>query len=255
MSNPFKGTFYVNSFEIISNSEEWSPVVKTIVQPAQLLQYYHIPDLNKSRFVTQDLCNPAEYPLLVLESEISTMRDLVNFSNPNGFSLCMNIALTNNKPKMLLAKTNLSDRPYFLFAYLDQTLYFFIYTKTKFITLSKVIEDSELASYLNGTSLYTMTISKNKIILYRGVTEIAKFEGMLGTFRNHEYSSIENYIQASALKTICSTIALNLPEGVTLDEYVAEVEENKGRYVRDLLVIDGTLSLEDIYYINILMST
>ena len=255
MSNPFKGTFYVNTFKIISNSEEWSPTLETVIQDAQLVQYYHIPDLSKSRYVLQDLCNPERYPITVLESEIITNDDIINFSDPLGFSICMNVDLKDNKSKMLLAKTNLSDKPYFLFAFLNKTIYFFLYTKSKFITLSKVVDDSELASYLSEPSLFTVVVTKNKMVLYRGVKELASFKGMFGTFRNYQYASLKNYIQADALKTICSTLVLDLPEEMTLDQYVEEVEGNTGRYIKDILAIQGSLSLEDIYYINTLMNS
>lgn len=250
-SDPFRGTFYTNSFKIQSNSEIWTPTIENVIQPAQLTQYYHIPDLYKSRYVLQDLCNPNEYLLTVLETLISTNNDLMDFSNSEGFSLCMNVELKNNKPKIVLAKTNLVDRPYFLFALLNQTIYFYLFTKLKTIILSKVIEDSELVSYLNGVNLFTVTISKSKVILYRGTEVIATFQGFLGTFKNYKYCSLKNYIQTSMLRNICGNLDLR---DVPLDDYVQEVENNQGRYIRDILAVQGCMTPEDVYYVNILMS-
>ena len=251
-SEPFRGTFYINSFKIYSNSEVWSPTIENIIQPTQLVQYYHVPDLYKSRYVLQDLCNPNEHLLTVLETFISTNNDLIDFSNSEGFSLCMNVELKDNKPKIILAKTNLVDRPYFLFALFNQTIYFYIFTKLKTITLSKKIENSELVSYLNNVNLFTVTINKSKVTLYKGTDIIATFQGFLGTFKNYKYCSLKNCIQTSMLKNICSN--LNLKD-IPLDDYVKEVEDNQGRYIRDILAVQGSMTLEDIYYVNILMNS
>lgn len=251
-SNPYRGTFYVNTFKIYSNSEVWSPTIENVIQPTQLVQYYHIPNLFKSRYVLQDLCNPYEYPLTVLETSISTNSDLVNFAYSEGFSLCMNVNLTDNKPKVILAKTNLVDKPYFLLALFNQTLYFYLFTRTKTIVLSKVIDDSELASYLNSNNLFTVIVSKNKVILYKNTEIIASFQGVLGTFKNYKYASLKNYIQLNMLRTICSN--LNLGD-ISLEEYVQEVIDNQDRYVKDIVAVQGCLSPEDVYYINILMNS
>ena len=175
----------------------------------------------------------------------------MDFSDSEGFSLCMNVELKNNKPKIVLAKTNLVDRPYFLFALLNQTIYFYLFTKLKTVILSKVIEDSELVSYLNGANLFTVTISKSKVILYKGTEIIATFQGFLGTFKNYKYCSLKNYIQTSMLRDICGNLDLR---DVPLDDYVQEVENNQGRYIRDILAVQGCMTPEDIYYVNILMS-
>ena len=54
------------------------------------------------------------------------------------------------------------------------------------------------------------------------------------------------------LKNICSN--LNLKD-IPLDDYVKEVEDNQGRYIRDILAVQGSMTLEDIYYVNILMNS
>ena len=252
ISNPFKGTFYINSFKIHSNSEIWNPTIENVIQPVQVVQYYHVPDLYKSRYVLQDLCNPDEHLLTVLETSVSTNNDLIDFSNPEGFSLCMNVDLKDNKSKIVLAKTNLVDRPYFVFALFNQTLYFYLFTKLKTIVLSKIIEDSELISYLNGVNLFTVIVNKSRVTLYKGTDVIADFRGFLGTFKDYSYCSLKNYIQTSMLRDICSNLDL---KDVSLDSYVKEVESNQGRYIKDIVAFQGSMTLEDIYYINILMNS
>lgn len=252
ISNPFKGTFYVNTLKLISNSETWTPTTETVINPTQLLQYYHVPDLNKSRYVLQDLCNPEIYNLTVLETSITGNGDIIDFSNPEGFSLCMNVDLVDRKPKVLLAKTNLTDKPYLLLAFFDSTIYFYLFTKTKTIVLSKIVSDEEIASYLSGPLLLTVALQGNKMVLYKGTEVLASFQGMFGTFRNAKYASLTNFIQTSALKNICSN--LNLSD-ISLDEYVAEIEDNKGRYIKNILAVEGFLTEEELYYINILMNS
>lgn len=251
-SDPYRGTFYVNSFKIFSNSEVWTPTVENVIQPAQLVQYYHIPDLFKSRYVLQDLCNPQEFPLTVLETSISTNNDLINFADTEGFSICMNVNLTDNKPKVILAKTNLVDKPHFMFALFEQTLYFCLFTRSKTIILSKAIDDSELASYLNGTNLFTVVKTKSKIALYKNTEIIASYQGIFGTFRNYKYASLKNYIQLDMLRTICGNLDLG---DISLEEYIQEVQDNQGRYVRDILAVKGSLNSEDIFYVNTLMNS
>ena len=164
----------------------------------------------------------------------------------------MNVNLTDNKPKVILAKTNLVDKPYFLLALFNQTLYFYLFTRTKTIVLSKVIDDSELASYLNSNNLFTVIVNKNKVVLYKNTEIIASFQGVLGTFKNYQYASLKNYIQLSMLRTICSN--LNLGD-ISLEEYIQEVTDNQDRYVKDIVAVQGCLSPEDVYYINILMNS
>ena len=76
---------------------------------------------------------------------------------------------------------------------------------------------------------------------------------MFGTFKNYSQSSLKNYIQTNTLNDILSS--LNLPKDVTLDEYVAEIQKNTGKYVKNILAIQGEISSEDIYYINTLIGS
>lgn len=252
-SVPFKGTFYANTFKIISNSEEWAPVIEIVLKDTQLVQYYHIPNFSKSRYVIQDICNPNENNMLVLEDIIETEMDRIDFSNPSGFSICMSTLIGDSKPKIILTKTNLANKPYFLFAFLNKTIYFFLYTKSKLITLSKELNETEIVSYLSEPSLFTVIKTKNKISLYKETEEIASYKGMFGTFKNYRQSSLKNYIQTNTLRDILSS--LNLPKDVTLDEYVAEIQKNTGKYVKNILAIQGGISSEDIYYINTLIGS
>ena len=252
ISNPFKGTIYVNSLKIISNSEEWTPTTSEIINDTELIQFYHIPDYFKSRYILQDLCNPNLYKLTVLETSIEGDGDLIDFSYKDGFSLCMNVSLKDITSKVLLAKTNLTDRPYFLLAFLNSTIYFIFFTKSKSIVLSKELSEDEIVSYLSNPILLSVVLKGNKVCLYNRTTLIASFQGIFGEFRNYHHSSITNFIQYQALYDICSS--LNLGNIDNLEEYVKEVEGNQGRYIKNILAVQGALTEEELYFISILMN-
>lgn len=250
ISNPLKGTFYVNSLNIIANSELWNPTTETIINPTQLLQYYHIPDLNKSRYTVKDMCNLNEFSLTITENSILGDRNLIDFSDIDGFSLCMKVDLHDRNDKILLAKTNLINKPYFLLALFNETLYFYLFTRTKTIILSKVITDREFPSYLSKPALLTVIMKDNKLTLYKDTKELTSFQGVFGTFRSYQHAFLANYIQTDALIDICSNLELQMP----VEDYVEMVEEHQGRYIKDIVVVEGPLKPDEIYYINMLLN-
>ena len=88
--------------------------------------------------------------------------------------------------------------------------------------------------------------------MYKGTELITDFQGVLGDFKNPEYAFLTNFVQSEALKEIC--LDLNLGRLYNIDEYVEETLNNENRYVKRVLVIQGALNLEDIYYINSLLN-
>ena len=250
-SSPFKGIIYMNTLKIITNAELWTPTTESIINPTQLLQYYHMPDdINKSRYTVKDICNLEDYKITVTENMFQGDRNLVDFSDIDGFSLCVRVDLKDKEDKILLAKTTLTDKPYFLLSMLNQTLYFHIFTRTKTIILSKDITDEEMAAYLRKPIVLTIVIQGNKIILYNDTEVLTEFQGIFGTFRNHLHSFFTNYIQTDVLTDICSTMNLV----ISVEAFVEGVEENQGNYIKDILVIEGPLTLEEIHYINLLLN-
>ena len=252
ISNPLKGIEYLNDLEIKDIDGEWSPSTSLILNGTQLLQFYPISNYYKSRYTIHDLCNPDDYSLQILETSIKGNGDLIDFSQKDGFSLCVSVNIQDNKPKILLAKTNLINKPYFLLALLNKTLYFIITTSSRSIILSKAISEEDIVSYLGSSILLTIIIKGNKIQMYKGTELITDFQGVLGDFKNPEYAFLTNFVQSEALKEIC--LDLNLGRLYNIDEYVEETLNNENRYVKRVLVIQGALNLEDIYYINSLLN-
>ena len=252
VSNPFEGIIYVNDLKITDTDGNWSPATTLIINGTQLIQFYHIPNYYKSRYVVHDLCNPDLFNIQVLETSIEGNEDLIDFSYKDGFSLCVNVDMEDNKPKILLAKTNLIDKPYFLLALLNRTLYFIINTNSKTITLSKAITDEELVSYLGNPVLLSLIIKGNSMKFYKGTDLIASFQGIFGEFKDFKFSTLRNTIQADTLRRICTDLGIG--RIYDLNEYVQETLDNENRYVKNILAIQGALNINDIYYMNMLMN-
>ena len=48
---------------------------------------------------------------------------------------------------------------------------------------------------------------------------------------------------------------INNMNNLTLEEFIEKVKDNKGKYIQNIIAIQGVINSDDIYYINNLMDT
>lgn len=213
-----------------------------------LKQFYVLPDYRKIRYATKDLCNLDDYDITFTYKSFKGNRDLIVFSDEKDNSLCIKANLKDSKSKLILAKTNLINEPYFTLLFADQNIHLILNNVEKTIVLSKEISDKELPFFTGAPILLSLIKKGNNFALYRNEELVVEFSGMFGT--PHEYVSyfLCNYIQQSEL--------LKIQEELSIPRYaINEIQENYDKYVDNVIFMDGALNSEDLKYVNLLMGT
>ena len=253
ISNPLSsGIVYLMNWETNSD-ENWNTLDTITYQNKNLLQYYRIPDLYEESYRTRDINNPDCF-IDILEDTETGNKDLIDFSHEEGFSLCMKINLKNSSdPKVILAKTDLINNPYFTLTYFNKNLAFSLYMEELMFTVQKTIPDEELSEYQADSVLITIVLDKNKNLkLYKNNELIDSFSGIFGTFKEASSYFLTNHLQDDVLTSICENIYV--PD-TTTEEYVELIQSNIGKYTENIIAIQGVLNEDDLYYINNLMDT
>lgn len=270
-NNPFDGTLSLLDWSLISGDNIWHPVKEVTVQDTQLLQYYHFPSPNYSSYSINDINNP-NYIVDFLEERfvcyykdnegINTFKsDLIDFNYQRGLSLCMKVDLRDVSSKLIFAKTMLSGELYCSLSFIDKVLSFIIYTENGNIKLSKKVELNDIAKYTETSFLLSVIATKDLITMYRGNEEIAKYSSPYVARDGAPTYTLANYIQADVvngnnniLKSIChETTGINYePKLVELTQKTLANTEN---YLKDMIVIEGVLTPNNLYYITNLTDT
>lgn len=254
ISNPLtSGILYLMDWEITSNEENWNTLETITKQDKNLLQYYRIPELNKESYKTRDINNPDCF-IDILEDTETGNKDFIDFSHEDGFSLCVKVNLKNSSsPKVILAKTDLINNPYFTLTYFNKSLAFSLYMEELMFTVQKTIPDEELSEYQADSILITIVLDKNKNLkLYKNNELIDSFNGVFGTFKESSSYFLTNYLQDEVLTSICEN--MYIPD-FTTEEYVELIKNNTGKYTENIIAIQGVIDEDDLYYINNLMDT
>ena len=252
-SNPFSGIVYLMNLGINSAYGNWKPVKEEIVNNTQMVQFFHIPDYSKNRYVLYDLCNPKLYKVTVLDNKIQGNADVIDLFYKDGFSLCIEAVLKTIDSKVILAKADSNGSPYFLLAVLNRVIYFFIFTNEKTITLSKAINETNIGSHLEKYLLFNIITEGNKIAFYIDGEKVDEFEGIFGDPKDYRYNPLTNYVSTSVLKNLCEELEIDTGS-ISMDDYVAQIEANQGRYVKDIIGIQGALSNAEMRYVDMLIN-
>ena len=227
------GTVNLLEWEISQGTTSWVFYNLIILNNTELLQFYHIPNLNKNQYAVSDICT-LEKKLRFINNKFEGNEDLINFSYSNGLSLCMKVALENATSKVIFYKSDLLEDIYCSLTFFDQTLSFSLMSEYGPITVSKNLSVEEYSSYINEPIMLTVTFTPQ----YDGW-------GYLQMYKNNEPITESTYMK---LKSIVD------PSIFILSNYIKSTE-NEGRYLQDLVVIKGVISEEDLKYINNLFDT
>lgn len=229
------GTIDLMDWSIEQENNNWLPYINTVIKDAELLQYYHLPDYSKLSYTIHDICNP-EYTMTFLDNRMTGNTDLINLSNP--MSLCFKIDLMNDESKLLLAKVS-DDERLFKLEFIktvivenDQTavkynLTFTLNTNDDPVIIDIPIDKAGIEEYINNPILITIIYKNSTLYMYRN-NELIGSTTVEGTIPSYTDSHLTNYIS----------------------EY-----SNAGRYVKEIIVMSGTLSADELYYITNLTDT
>lgn len=249
MSLPFSSSIELLNSGIWQGENSWEFGPLTPVNEAKLLQFYRMPDLSKSQYVTRDLCN-LKRTIRFLGDTFESNEDLINITYEKGLTLCIKANLQNMNPKSILYKSNLTNDIYMSLTLLNQTLTFTLAGKSKEVSVSKAISLDEYDSY-----------TKEPIMLTIFITPQYEDWFYMQMFRNNEPITENKYVQLN--KTIDPSIYVLSNYIENMPTYEAEDEEGHiitktvepGKYVEGIVVIEGIINKDYLLYINNLFDT
>ena len=253
--DPFSGTLNFLNFLLECPTETWTPSYKVLISKFQLLQYYYLQKYNKNEYTISDISN-FDYKLNILDSTFTGNKDLINFNSPEGFTLCTKVHLKDSQPKVLLAKSDLTNTPYFYLTFINEKITFNLHTSSGDIQLVKVLETNEVYAYEDDPFLLTVKLINNNgnyvLNMYHNNTLVATTQGYSSDFGNPTDTFLTNYLPTPVLTSIC---AGEYTGTKTMAEFVESIQDNTNMYVSDILVIDGAITDDDLYYITNLTDT
>jgi protein associated with RNAse G/E len=255
--NPFtSGTVYLKNVSITQDDLVWTPTKEVVTHIPQLLQYYHIPKLNRSQYSTKDFCD-FDRIITVLENTFTGNRDIINFANPNGFTLSVKANLKNSEPKILLAKSDSVSTPYFTLTFIENTLEFIIYgINNKVYKLSRKLEIEEISAFTSNPILLTVIYNPlgdtPTLSLYRNNDKVIEEIVYFGTLVEHNSAALVNYLPESVIRDLCEG---KETESESIDDLVQKVQDNVDFYIDGLIAVSGAISEEELYYITNLSDT
>jgi hypothetical protein len=241
---PFVGTINLLDWEMNQGINSWKFSKNVVLNDTELIQYYRVPNLSKNQYYVKDLCNE-ERIIRILDNRLEGNKDIIDFNDPKGLTLCMKVDLKDAEPKVLLYKSNLAGNIYFSLTFLSQTLEFSLMTSEGTVILSKELEITEYPAYVNEPICITITMRPQ----FNGY-------GYLRMYKNNEPITDEVYAQVNQLidpsTLILSNFIQNMPTYVSGDD-IKTIEA--GRYVEDIVVLKGVISEKNLKYLNNLFDT
>lgn len=256
ITSPFSGTLHLKGVSVTQENYLWTPVKEVITHVPQLIQYYHIPKLNRSQYTTKDFCD-FEHTLTILEGTFTGNNDLINFSNPDGFTLSLKVDLVDSEPKILLAKTDSVSTPYLTLTFINNTLDFILYgINNNTYKFSKELALDEIGAFVGNpillTIIYKPSNSNPTISIYRNNDKFLEGDAYLGTLIDPSAAPLTNYLPESTLQELCADKGT---EEVPVDELIQRIQDNVNLYVSGLIAVSGAISEEELYYITNLTDT
>ena len=248
LSKPFSAIVDLIGWEIKQGEDLWIFDHDVALNDTQLIQCYRMPDLNKNQYSTKDLCN-LNRKIRFLSNKFEGNDDVINFSYKEGLTLCIKVALQDAESKVLLYKSNLVNDIYFSLTFVNQELKFTMITKNGFASVSRQLTLEEYASYTNEPIMLTVILTPQYDDYY-----------YLQMYKNNEAVTEEAYVQVDSsvdpAMFILSNYIEELPTYEVTTNGVQETETAEvNRFVKDLVVIKGAISPNELAYINSLFDT
>ena len=205
-----------------------------IVDPG-LTDFYHIPDYNSSYFKVNNLDNlDPSYSLEILEGYLKGRKDNIDFNNERGYSLNIKANLRDVSDKVILAKGDqASGNFYFKLKEEGNSIVFEHSLGNDVVSLSYQIPEDETSNFVNYPVTFTFVIdseSSPTLSLYK-----------------------DNILLDS--KQVGSRSSLDASQYYLLNTLLEEDKSPEEKIVQDIVGIGGTLTPEDIYFINTILNT
>lgn len=249
LTEPFSSTISLYGSGVVQEYNEWlfGPYVNT--NDSTLLQYYRMPDLNKDQYLVRDICN-LNRTIRFLGETFESNEDLINTTYEKGLTLSIKANLQDVTPKVLLYKSNLVNDIYLSLTFLDQTLAFSLVTKDGLVTVSKKLNLEEYDAYTREPIMISVILTPQYDNWF-----------YVQMFKNNEPITENKYIQLDRAidpsMYILSNYIEEMPTYEVTDEsghtIIKTVEP--GRYVSDIVVIEGVVNERNLFYMNNLFDT
>ena len=249
LSNPFSSLIHLMDWYVEQEENSWHFGHLSITNNTKLLQYYRMPDLNKSQYVVKDICN-LNRTIRFLSSEFEGNEDLINLAYPEGLTLCVKVNLKDTESKVLLYKSNLVDDIYFSLTFIDQTIAFTMVTKEGTATLYKQLTLEEYDSYTREPIMLSIILTPQYDTWY-----YAQMYRNNDPITESQYIKLDNTIDPIVF--ILSNYIEDMPTYTIRDDNNEPItmSTEPERYVSDIVVIKGPISDRDLFYINNLFDT
>lgn len=245
--NPYSSSLNLLNWNATQGDREFPFSHEVVLNSTNLIQYYNLPDSRNLQYAVHDLCN-LDNKIRFLSNKFEGNKDIIDFSYPEGLTLCMKVDLKDSTPKVALYKSDLYNDIYFSLTLLNQTLTFSVLTSEGIVELSKPLDITEYSAYVDYPILVTVIAVRDETSLslkmYRNNTLINSTEGIIDSaVVDPSMFILSNYIE-------------NMPtyEVEEDGEKVIKTVE-PAKYVEDIIVIKGAISEEELFYINNLMNT
>ena len=249
LTSPFSSTISLFGSGVWQGDNSWAFGPLVTVNDSTLLQYYRMPDLNKNQYLIRDICN-LNRTIRFLGDTFESNEDLISTTYEKGLTLCVKANLQDVTPKVLLYKSNLVNDIYLSLTFVDQTLAFSLATKDGQVTISKKLNLEEYDAYTREPIMLTVVLTPQYDNWF-----------YVQMFKNNEPITESKYIQLDGAidpsMYILSNYIEDMPTYETEDEeghtIIKTVEP--GRYVTDIVVIEGVVDKRSLFYINNLFDT
>lgn len=230
-TNPFTGIVHAFDCSVTQGENTWTFSTEALVNNKKLLQDYRVADYERHRYSLCDLCDLSR-KLKFLNNKFTGNKDLIDFDRGN-LSLCVKVHLEDMEDKDILFKSDLFNNVYFSIKLINQNLTFILNAGSGDpIILEKYVVLDEYLSYTKEPILVTVTSERSgdgiHLIMYKNNEFLTEFVG-----------DIQNPVDASEY---------------VLSNYI-ESSENVKRRVSDIILVQGILTSEDLFYINNLYDT
>ena len=231
----FSGTIYLSAISGSYNGTSFDTVSEE-VRTTSTKDFIYIPDLPYNSYAFKNLDNMASFNVLDKAFSGNEESDGIDFNNPNGFSLCFKVSITDLHDKLFFVK-RFGAVVYCSFALKNNELIFTLNMKNSEnpVTLGYVIQPDNHTSFTKNDVLITITASvqesyvnfsmyKNNELLNSSLVQSPQFLDNASNYKLYNYSE-------------------DTPTG---DEKL---------YVSNIVSFTGVLSENQLYYLTNIMDT
>ena len=232
-------TFHLLEWSFTQADNDWVTYEDIFMQDTKLLQYYHFPVISKNSYVIHDINNP-EYLIDVLDGTFTGNKDFIDLNRAKGLSLCLKVNLINDDSKLILAKVGSEGEILISIEFIKEVSeadpkQIYHYFKFTFLTnegsqvfTSSLMNPSVTGEYTKNPFLLSIVMTESKEIFVYTNNKLILSEQLSLSLPNYNGSYMTNILTGAP---------------------------NIGKYIKDIIVVEGPITTEQLYYLTNLTDT